>query len=221
VTAESAPAHHFIIDAARRHPGEVSIIAVGRMTNLALALRADPGIARLIKQVVVMGGAFGLNGHTGNVTPVAEANIHGDPLAADEVFGASWPLVVVGLDVTQQTQMRDTYLRGLAETGGDRGRFIWDITRFYVDFHRRSGHAAMWVHDSSAVAYWLDPSLFTTRTGAIRVVTEGIAVGQTIQKPDGKHFPPGAWDGRPSHAVCVAVESERFLALYRGTLAER
>ena len=221
MSAERTPAHRFIIESARRHPGEVSIIAVGRMTNLALALRADPAIAGLIKQVVVMGGAFGANGHTGNVTPVAEANMHGDPLAADEVFAAPWPLTVVGLDVTQQTTMSDAYLRELVEAGGERGRFIWDITRFYVDFHHRSGHPAMFVHDSSAVAYWLDPSQFTTRTGAIRVATEGIAVGQTIQKPDGKHFPPGAWDGRPSHAVCVGVESERFLALYRETIGRR
>src|SRR5690606_7803723 len=69
-------ASQFIIDMVRAHPGEVTIIAVGRMTNLALALRADPEAARLTKQVVIMGGAFGYQGRSGNQTPAAEANIY-------------------------------------------------------------------------------------------------------------------------------------------------
>lgn len=216
---EARPAFQFLVDAARRYPGEVTIVAVGRMTNLALALRADPGMAGLIKQVVVMGGAFGGNGHTGNVSPVAEANMRGDPLAADEVFGAAWPVVVVGLDVTQETRMSDDYLREVAARGGERGRFIWEISRFYADFHRRSGQDAIYVHDSSAVAWLLDPSLFTTRSGAIRVVCGGIANGQTIQKPDGRRFPPGAWDDRPSQSVCTGVNSRGLLELYLRTIS--
>ena len=74
------------------------------------------------------------------------------------------------------------------------------------------------MHDSSAVAYLLQPQLFTTRTGSIRVLTEGLGFGQTIQKPDGVSFPPGAWDGRPSHRVCVDVDSEGVRQLYRATL---
>src|SRR5690554_1530118 len=68
-------ASRFIIDTLRAHPGEVTIIAVGRMTNLALALREAPDVAGLAKQVVIMGGAFGYQGRSGNVTPLAEANI--------------------------------------------------------------------------------------------------------------------------------------------------
>ena len=79
----------------------------------------------------------------------------------------------------------------------------------------------MYVHDSSAVAYLLDPTLFTTRRGAIRVITEGLAIGQTIQKPDGHNFPPGAWDGRPSQAICIDVDSARLLSLFRRTIESR
>ena len=78
---QAGDASQFIIETVRAHPGEVTIIAVGRMTNLALALRADPEVAALTRQVVIMGGAFGYEGRSGNVTPVAEANIHGDPVA--------------------------------------------------------------------------------------------------------------------------------------------
>lgn len=183
------PAHRLIIDLIRANPGEVEIVAVGRMTNLALALREDPGIAALVKQVVIMGGAFGIDGVLGNVTPAAEANIWGDPLAADEVTGAAWPLTMVGLDVTQKTRMPTEYLRTIADEAGEAGRFIWDISRFYEDFHQKGGVDSIFVHDSSAVAYLLDPTLFEIRRGEIRVVSEGLAFGQTIQKPAGTAFP--------------------------------
>lgn len=217
-TADPRPAHRLIADLLKADPGQISVVAVGRMTNLALALRETPEVADLARQVVIMGGAFGYNGSLGNVTPCAEANIHGDPHAADEILGADWPVTMVGLDVTQQTRMSTAFLKGLADDGGEPGDLIWRMSRFYEAFHKSSGAPQIFVHDSSAVACLLDPSLFETRTGAIRVVTEGIAAGQTIQKPDGIGFPPSVWDGRPSHRICTAVESARLIELYRDTI---
>ncbi|WEK51412.1 MAG: nucleoside hydrolase [Candidatus Kaistia colombiensis] len=221
VTEHELPAHRFIIDMVRKHPHEITIVAVGRMTNLALALREDPGIAELVKEVVIMGGAFGYAGHSGNVTPVAEANIIGDPHAADEMFAAKWPIVVVGLDVTQECVMTTTYMQELREKGGKAGQFCWDISRVYEDFYRAAtGIDGIFVHDSSAVAYLLDPSLFATRSGPIKVVTEGIAIGQTIQKPSTRSFPPTPWDGLPDHKICIAVDGPRFLDLYFKVIVE-
>lgn len=217
-TADPRPAYRLIIDLVRAHPHEIEIIAVGRMTNLALALREDPGIVPLVKQIVIMGGAFGIRGVLGNVTPAAEANIWGDPLAADEVTGATWPLTMVGLDVTQKTQMPTSYLHALQDIAGEAGRFIWEISRFYEKFHNAGGVESIFVHDSSAVAFLLKPDLFETRTGAIRVVTEGLAFGQTIQKPDSVSYPPSEWDGRPSHSICTEVDSEGLRTLYAETL---
>ncbi|WP_407811221.1 nucleoside hydrolase, partial [Staphylococcus aureus] len=85
------------------------------MTNLALALREEPDFAALVKDVIVMGGAFDING---NVSPAAEANIHGDPEAADLVFTAPWRVVVVGLDVTTKTVMTSAFMAEMAEAGG-------------------------------------------------------------------------------------------------------
>lgn len=219
-TLHDLPAHKYIIEQVRRYPGEITIVAVGRMTNLALALREDPGIADLVAEIVIMGGAFGYRGHAGNVTPVAEANIHGDPLAADEMFAAKWPIVVLGLDVTQEAVMTTAYLEQLRDKAGRTGQFIWDISRFYERFYRSTtGLEGIPVHDSSAVAYLLDPTLFTTRSGPVRVVTEGIAFGQTIQMPNTRRFPPGnAWEGRPDVKVCIDGDAARFLDLYFDTI---
>ncbi|PSJ53626.1 nucleoside hydrolase [Kumtagia ephedrae] len=218
--ADPRPAYRFIIDAVRAAPHEISIVAVGRMTNLALTLREEPGIASLVKEIVVMGGAFGIAGVQGNVTPAAEANIIGDPEAADEIAAADWPITFVGLDVTQKTRMSTDFLADLAEKSGESGHFVWDISRFYEAFHQAGGVSSIYVHDSSAVAYFLKPELFTTRSGAIRVSTDGITRGMTVQKPDTLSYPPGAWDGRPSHRVCTSVDSDGLLDLYRSTLIE-
>lgn len=219
-TADPRPAAQLIIDLVRANPGEVTIIAVGRMTNLALAMRLDPGIVPLVKSVSVMGGAFGRNGHGGNVTPVAEANISGDPTAADVVFGAGWPLTIVGLDVTHESVMTDDYMKALARDAGRDGQFLWDVSRFYAGFYTSTGQtrSGFAVHDSSAVAYALHPEFFTVERGAVRVVSEGIARGQTILRPEGYFDHARDWDGRPSVNVCVGVDAAAFLKFYRDTV---
>jgi inosine-uridine nucleoside N-ribohydrolase len=208
-----------IVDLVRRYPHQISIVAVAPLTNLALALRRDPAIAALVKEVIVMGGAFGFRGHSGNVGPVTEANIGGDPLAADEVLGAPWPVTLVGLDVTQETVMPAEMVDRLGRVGGAEGRFIRDIAGFYLDFHRAyEGLNGMFVHDSSAVACLLDPSIFVMRRGPVRVVRDGIAAGQTIQSPSTRKITPPAWQGRPDQSVCVGVDPKRVLDLYFETV---
>ena len=216
---DARPAHRFIIDTVRAHPGEVTLIAVGPLTNLALALADDPQIAPLVKQVVIMGGAFGTDGVLGNVTPAAEANILGDPDAADIVLGAPWPVAIVGLDVTQRTIMSQDYLASLRERGGEAGQFVWDVSRHYEAFHEQSAQLkGIYVHDSSAVTYVLAPHLYTTRSGSVRVLTDGIAVGQTIQKSSTMPVPAPDWDGRPECKVCLDVDVPGMLALYERTI---
>ncbi|WP_009900441.1 nucleoside hydrolase, partial [Burkholderia thailandensis] len=216
---DARPAHRFIIDTVRAHPHEVTLLAVGPLTNLAHVLAEDPEVATLVKQVVIMGGAFGTAGVLGNVSPAAEANIAGDPDAADIVMSAAWPLAIVGLDVTQATIMTTEYLAALRDDAGDAGRFVWDVSRHYEAFHRASaGLAGIYVHDSSAVAYVVAPQLYETRTGPVRVLTSGIAAGATIQKPATMTVPAPDWDGRPPRDVCVGVDAAAMLALYRKTL---
>ena len=212
---ESTAAAAFIVDTAHRHAGELTIVAVGPLTNLALALRHDPTLVDRVRQVVVMGGAFGTHGHGGNVSPVAEANIAGDPHAADIVFTARWPVTIVGLDVTHEVLMSTDYLDALGRDGGEEGAFIRAITRFYEDFYYPRTRGGIYSHDASAVACALDATPFERRPGAVRVVTDGIAAGQAIQAVTGRPYPASDWDGCPAQSVCIGVDAGRVLREFR------
>lgn len=204
---EAGSAADRIVELVRAHPGEITVLAIGPLTNLALALRAAPDIADLVAEVIVMGGAFGEGGRGGNVTPFAEANIHNDPEAAAEVLSAAWPVTLVGLDVTTRCVLPSAAIKALA--GGDAGRFVDMVTRGYVEAYGRfDGLDGCCLHDVAAAAYVLRPELFTLRAGGLSVALEGERLGQT------------RWDeaGRPQR-VCLEVEAdqlvEHFLAAVR------
>lgn len=207
---DNRPAAQFIVDMIMNTPGEITLVPVGPLTNIALALALEPRIAQNVAEVVIMGGAATING---NVNPAAEANIIHDPHAADVVFTAGWPITMVGLDVTMKTIMTDAYLASLK--GSTFGDFIYAISRFYQDFHRQAyGLEGMHTHDPSAIAYIIDPTLFTTQSAPIRVATEGIALGQTIMDKYQQWDSPNPWSDVSPTNVCVDVDSDRLLALY-------
>lgn len=219
LSSDVGDAVQFIIDTVDAYPGEITLVAVGRMTNLAVALTKAPRIAQKVKEVVIMGGAIGRHGWGGNVTPVAEANIIGDPHAADIVMRGEWMVTMVGLDVTMQTIMMPQHVEELAEKAGDAGQFIAKIAplyqSFYASAYQLSGFA---VHDSSALAYVIDPDLYTVELGAIRVATEGIAYGQTVFAKAGRRYDAERWGSPPPKQVCVDVDAEAMLSLYMTTL---
>ena len=215
VPVDPRPAHQFIIDTVKANPGEVTIVAVGRMTNLANALKDAPEIAGLVKEVVIMGGAFDV---PGNVTPAAEANIHGDALAADVMMTAPWKVVAIGLDVTLKTIMSRPTLAALATKGGPDVALLDRISQFYIDFYDGQAPNSMVVHDTCACVYVVARELFTTRSGAVRVVIDGVGEGKTIQKPDGMIFGKSVWDDAPSQLVCTDVDAAGVMALIEETL---
>jgi inosine-uridine nucleoside N-ribohydrolase len=206
-------AARFIVEQVMSHPGEVTLVPVGPLTNIALALRLEPRIAQQVREVVIMGGnALG----PGNATPSAEANIHNDPEAADVVFGAPWSVTMVGLDVTHQVIISDTQLAEYGQMQNPLGQHIARIVPFYRDFfHSRSGIDGIYVHDSSAVAYLLDRSLFKTEAWPVRVDrTQDISRGKTwpsIGNTD--HINLNPWRDRPRVTVCVGVDSARLIQM--------
>ncbi len=204
-------AAQYIIDTVLANPGQITLVAVGPLTNLALAVSLEPRIVQAVRQVVIMGGAAA---RPGNASPVAEANIHNDSAAARIVFDAEWPLSMVGLDVTCATVMSPKYLQELSDIGNKATDFISKIVPFYLDFHRTRGEDGIYVHDSSAIAYAIDPSLFKVKTLPVHVcVQESIVDGQIV--PDWAV----AWSGNHKVNICMEVDSPRFLSLYKERLA--
>jgi inosine-uridine nucleoside N-ribohydrolase len=113
-----------------------------------------------------------------------------------------------------KTIMIDDYLASLQ--GSKTGDFIYAISHFYRDYHYQTyGMAGIHTHDPSAIAYVIDPTLFTTQFAPIRVATESIAVGQTIMDSHQQWNNPNPWTGKPLTNVCLDVDSERLLALYK------
>jgi purine nucleosidase len=205
-------AAQLIIDTIMANPGEITLVAVGPLTNVALAVTLEPRLTQNVKQVVLMGGAAMV---PGNVSAVAEANIHNDPEAANIVFNAGWPIVMVGLDVTTKTIMSLAYMENLRSAHNRYTDFIYAISRHYTNFYKQRGVEGFHVHDSSAIAYVIDPTLFTTRPSYVDVEYHSpYHHGQTVAD----------WRGRrgrePNTQVCVDVDSQRLLELYRQRLME-
>jgi purine nucleosidase len=215
------PAFQYIIDKLKAEANEITLVAVGPLTNLALALQAAPEIVHLVKEVVIMGGAFGVNGHRGNVTPYAEANIFDDPHAADIVFTADWPVSIIGLDVTEESFFTADYLDKLRDDASNVGQFIWDVSRYYLKFYSEEvGMQGCHVHDPSAIAYVINPDLFRMRKGPVRVVLDGPAEGLTIQKIDQRTYMHDQWLPARAQNVGVSVDSKALLELYRQSIID-
>ena len=160
-----------IIRLARTHPGELSLLAVGPLTNLAIALLLEPGLPKLVREVIVMGGAFE---YGGNMTSHAEANVWHDPEAAELVFAAGWPLTLVPLDATHPTALDGEWLDRLAAGEGDIARFAARILDFYVTAYGRSlGVRGAVIHDALAAMLTVDPSLGEYAERPVRVELRG------------------------------------------------
>ena len=213
--AESAA--EFIVNTVKAHPGEVTIVALGPLGNLAKALELDPEIAGLVDEVVLMGGA---HLEYGNVTPVAEANIINDPHAADIVFTANWQVTMIGLDVTHQVLLDNERLARIKQANPVEGDFLMQAAQHYINFYGETfGVKGCYFHDASTIAYVLQPELFGLELGTVRVACEGIAIGQTIVAPEGKIFPAEAWKNIPTSQICMEVDSEKLLQLFEDTLS--
>ena len=195
----------YMIEQARLHPGEVMIITVGSLTNLATAIMAEPEMTKLVRRVIIMGGAVTV---PGNRTPVAEANICADPEAAALVFRSGIPITVVGLDVTMQTLLTREHLETWRELGTDVSRSFAEMCQFYMDAYAKVGNVrGCGLHDPLAVGVAIDPSCVRTSPMYIAVDTSGgLSDARTIaDRRSQPEFPPNA-------DVCLEVDHAKFLA---------
>ncbi len=213
----------FIVDMARKHPGEIALVAVGPLGNLGLALKLEPELPRLLREVIVMGGAVV---EPGNVSPVAEANIWNDPHSADRVFTAGWKLTMVGLDVTHQVILPVSLFAQIAE---QQRHPATDMLLHAVDFYA-GFYGALYPdvarvhgcfgHDVLALIYLTNPELFGVENGRVRVVTEGLAQGQTIMnRKEHIDYPQPEWgEGIPRTRVCIEVDAGKANELFERAL---
>ena len=215
--AEAVSAPQFIVDTVNARPGEVTLVAVGPVGNLAAALQLDPGIIDRVKRVVIMGGSIR---EGGNVSPVAEANMFNDPDAAARVLTAGWPLTLVGLDVTHRCVLTDAHMARIEAGQGALGKVLAGSFAFYRDFYREAlGIDGCCPHDSCALAWLLRPELFTTARGHLTVATDGDAEGQTIFAPEGRGFIEARWSRTPAVEVCLGVDGAAVSEWIADTLA--
>jgi purine nucleosidase len=223
------------VRAGHAHPGELIGVATGPLTNLALALRAEPALPTLLRQLVIMGGAYD---YRGNTNPVAEWNISVDPEAAAEVF-AAWSTaalgpqrfpVLCGLDLTQHIAMTPEMLARLAAAANsattamsahdERGtrstasnpliRVIEDSLRYYFEVHHDNGHGYVaHLHDPLAAAVALDPELVTTQTATVDVELAGtLTRGMTVVDWSGR------WGREPNARIGIGVGPDVFFGRF-------
>ena len=165
-----------------KYPHEITLIPVGPLTNIALAVSKDPSIAALVKNIVIMGGSI----TGGNVNGAAEANIYNDPEAAQIVFNAGWMVTMVGSDVGERTLITRKYLAELQASHGPQNDFIAKIAEFYLNRSEKSGYSGAAMYDPLAVGIALDPTLATLKEMHVDVETKGeFTRGETVANRHG------------------------------------
>ena len=210
-----------IIELVHNYPHEITLIPVGPLTNIALAVSKDPSIVPLVKDIVIMGGSIS----GGNVDGAAEANIYGDPEAAAIVFNAGWMVTMIGSDVGERTIMTRKYLAELEASHGPESDFVSKLAEFYLTRAEKSGYSGAAMYDPLAVGTVIDPTLVTLKDMHVDVETKGeFTRGETVANRmgsnennvlHGDHYEiEGVTPLKPNARVCLASDADRFLQLF-------
>jgi purine nucleosidase len=211
-------APRFIVRSVTQAPGEITLVALGPLTNIATALQLEPTLGSQLAGIVLMGGsAF----HGGNASPAAEANILNDPEAADIVFGADCLVVMAGLDVTEQTVMTSSDLARISTFDNPRARHLAAILPYYAKFYlERLGIDGICVHDSSTISYLLAPHLYTWAEYPVRVdIGDSFCRGKT-QPAVHVSDVETAWSDRRPTRILTGVDTRAVVELELERLAK-
>lgn len=203
----------FIVETVMANPGEIILVPIGPLTNIALALRLEPAIVDAVKGISLMGGSAFVGG---NVSAAAEANIFNDPHAAHLVFSAGWPITMAGWDVNNRFHMNQAYLDKLCALGNPATAFIeaiYPCLQAAVNLPER----AIDVPDLLAVAYLVDPTLFTVKRYPVYVETEGRSAGMTVV--DQRSYRREE-DKDPEIDILLDVDADRLRQLYLDRLGQ-
>ncbi|HTW57025.1 MAG TPA: nucleoside hydrolase [Terriglobales bacterium] len=210
-----------IIELVHKYPHEITLIPVGPLTNIALAVSKDPSIVPLVKNIVIMGGSI----TGGNVDGAAEANIYNDPEAASIVFNAGWTVTMVGSDIGERTLITRKYLDDLQQLHGPESDFVYQLADFYLTRSEKSGYSGAAMYDPLAVGTAIDPTLVALKDMHVDVETRGeFTRGETVANRmgsdeknvlHGDHYEiEGVIELKPNARVATASDAERFLNLF-------
>jgi inosine-uridine nucleoside N-ribohydrolase len=191
-------------------PGDITVLALGRMTNIALALTLEPGLAQAVKEIIVMGGAVYV---PGNVSQVASANLHEDPESASILYRSGAPLAQVGLDVCDNVTISQEQLDRIGKAGTPTTRLLSSATPHIQSYYRGRGYlgegGGVRYNDVPAVAYAIDPGLFSIGDLYVEIETGSeLTRGQTvadIRKGTGRP---------PNVKVCLEVDAPRLAQMF-------
>jgi len=216
-------AANLIIKKATENPGSIILVPVGPLTNIALAIKREPQIKEKVKEIVLMGGAYGVTPYGyGNVTPVAEFNIFTDPEAAKIVFDSGIKITAIGLDVTTNPKALLTQgdLEKIKGADTKAAKIVIRITKRIMDLYEKyMGFRAMAVHDAMAVSYLISPDLFTVEKYRVEIETKGeFTTGQTVtdRRPQMLRDP----SKKPNVYVCTNVEGRKFINFFVNRIRE-
>jgi inosine-uridine nucleoside N-ribohydrolase len=215
-----------IIQMIHESPHEITLVPIGPLTNIALAVEKDPSIVPLVKEVVIMGGSI----TGGNVNASAEANIYNDPEAAQIVFQAGWRLTMVGLDVGNKTLYGHARLDQLSTTHGPENDFAVKVLAYLLGLEAKYGSGGgSPMYDPLAVGAAIDPSIVTTEAMRVDVETRGdFTRGETVANRHNyvednvlrgnRYVIEGVKQVSPNVQVCTGVNAEKFLQLLNSRL---
>ena len=169
----------FLIEKILSAPGEMTLVCIGPLTNLAVAIRKEPRLLKAVKEVIIMGGAIR---HEGNTTPLAEYNVYVDPHASHMVYHSGLPITLVPLDVTYQCALTRADVERLQKIQSPIPRFIADATRFYMEFHDRYQQIeGCIINDPLALALAFAPELCDYEEHYVDVdLSGGVSMGKTF-----------------------------------------
>jgi inosine-uridine nucleoside N-ribohydrolase len=210
-----------IIELVHKYPHEITLIPIGPLTNIALAVSKDPSVVGLVRDIVIMGGSIS----GGNVNGAAEANIFGDPEAAQIVFNGGWMVTMVGSDVGERTLMTRKQLTELESGHGPQNDVVTKIARFYIERSEKNGWDGAAMYDPLAVGAVIDPTLVKLKDMHVDVETRGeFTRGETVANRmgsneknvlHGDHYEIDGLEPLQNNArVCLSSDAERFLQLF-------
>ncbi len=201
----------FIINVINENSGNINLVAVGPLTNIANAIKQDPSIVNKVNSLLIMGGSW-LAG--GNITPVAEANIYNDPEAAEIVFKSGLPIIMVGLDVTHKVFLSQKDIDKLSSLNNS-GKFLEKISNIYIKFYKDTRNMeGCFFHDATAVIAMTNPEFFKYKNARVYVSKDNLTRGQTVvYLKDLKHETISN-DDRDFVKVLYDVESKNVISEY-------